>query len=181
MPDPYSEALWGATTPPADHDPDNFRYLVHMDTGINVTRFFKSQTRYFHTDPLRRIKKPKKRKLLSASLISTDKRSTIPFTSHGVILETPPEGVALTSTRDTYSKFIGYDRLTEIYDRVLDPDELLDATKADHHNEVLLDPTAVSVVGLIFVLTPRMFSLCPVDLNTLRNSAERHDLPLVEI
>src|SRR4051812_44567387 len=94
---------WGGVTDPNSHDPRNFRYLLHLDSGrpvdpSDVTP--NAQRDYFlhNTDAIHGAGH------LSASLVDQDHTLLWQFTTsiHGFVLEVPPSSVLATAPRDMF-------------------------------------------------------------------------------
>ena len=143
---------WGEVTDPKQHDPSKFRYLVHAinpmattsmgmvgamvmkDEPTSVDEAEGDQTINLYSNP----EKLGDRVALSSSLIDQEHHGT--WGDVGLIYETPPENVLITSPQDVGAMVMSKKRLEEqaLKHTKLTPEELLRQTYNSSYNEVVV-------------------------------------------
>lgn len=168
---------WGGVTDPECHNPDTFRYLLHLDSGILLgddALAPDAQFVYFLQNPnaIHNVR------LLSASLVDNDHRLLWEFTAsfHGFIIEVPPVSVIATSPQD-----IAISESTSL----MDPEVLLEATGPTDWNEVEVSTEKLVVKAIFWVvdngIVPDRRREEAFDLETVRAEAYKAGLPLIEL
>jgi hypothetical protein len=168
---------WGGVTDPDHHDPANFRYLLHLDSGTVLqgdALASDAQYEYFLQNPSAIHETPQ----LSASLVDCDHRMLWQFTSsfHGFIIEVPKESVIATSPQDVAIS----ERTSE-----LDPELLLEATSPSEWNEVEVSTKNLVVKAVFWVvdngLVTNRRSEEEFDFETVQAEARKAGLPLIKL
>lgn len=182
---------WGQTTDPSQHNPDNFRYLVHAFNPFSlVNAIYISKKTGASNDEVRRQSidlqiRPEdidERVSVSMSLIENGRTAT--YGSGGIIVQAPESSVVLTSPTDAGVLNSYRDRLiTQGQSRgLLSPDQLLERGSPHTYNEVVaLGRSGLRAVGLFYKVDSRRK---PVDSDQAANMlslGRRTGLPVVEI
>jgi len=178
---------WGGVTSPNLHNPELFRYLIHVDSGFNDPEV---TSKRFFTDNISSINnpfrlsaqrghwndKPEQPLYISASLIDTQHRKLFVGGRHGLIIEAPREGILATSPTDILTAGV------KIHDKalILEPNELLEATAEERYNEVVIRPELI-VVRAIAYLNSAIYShhLEGPSLEELEGVSRSLSLPLI--
>ena len=186
---------WGQTTDPDQHNPDNFRYLVHafnpcaignaLILNNLVTQDEGTVTDEVGDQSIDVFKEPERideRVSLSMSLIDQDHTAT--WGGAGIIVAAPESSVVLTSPTDAGVLNSYRDRLiTQGQSRgILSPDEILKRSSPSIHNEIVaLGQSGLKAVGFFYKVDSRKK---PVDSDLAANMlglGRRTGLPVVEI
>lgn len=182
---------WGQTTDPSQHNPDNFRYLVHAFNPFSlVNAIYISKKTGASNDEVRRQSidlqiRPEdidERVSVSMSLIENGRTAT--YGSGGIIVQAPESSVVLTSPTDAGVLNSYRDRLiTQGQSRgLLSPDQLLECSSPHTYNEVIaLGRSGLRAVGFFYKVDSRKK---PVDSDLAANMlglGRRTGLPVVEI
>lgn len=182
---------WGQTTDPSQHNPDNFRYLVHAFNPFSlVNAIYISKKTGASNDEVRRQSidlriRPEdidERVSVSMSLIENGRTAT--YGSGGIIVQAPESSVVLTSPTDAGVLNSYRDRLiTQGQSRgLLSPDQLLERGSPHTYNEVVaLGRSGLRAVGFFYKVDSRKN---PVDADLAANMlglGRRTGLPVVEI
>jgi hypothetical protein len=190
---------WGEVTDPKQHDPSKFRYLVHAinpmattsmgmvgamvmkDEPTSVDEAEGDQTINLYSNP----EKLGDRVALSSSLIDQEHHGT--WGDVGLIYETPPENVLITSPQDVGAMVMSKKRLEEqaLKHTKLTPEELLRQTYNSSYNEVVVlakkGDKKVRLKGFFYKATADGTPKNEALYQTFRNHARRLDLPLIPI
>ena len=197
---PYSihedePVYWGQTTDPDQHNPDNFRYLVHafnpfargsaLILNSLVTQDEGTVTDEAGDQSIDVFKEPERideRVSVSMSLIENGHTAT--YGSSGIIVQAPESSVVLTSPTDAgvpnshRDRLIAQGRSMEI----LSPDEIFERSSPRTYNEVVaLGQSGLKAVGFFYKVDSRGK---PVDSDLAANMlglGSRTGLPVVEI
>jgi len=192
--------IWGEATDPKDHDPNNFRYLVHAfnhfatasqplaaisaerSGAYKVDKSQGDQSTNLFDQPERLDE----RVSLSMSLI--DQEHTGTWGQGGVIVEAPEENIVITSPTDTGShssskEFLrkqGQDQFR------ISGEQLLQSTSDGIYNEVVAFAKSetgetVRLKGFFIKVDKRGQPTDSVIAQKMRQHAARLNLPLVEI
>jgi hypothetical protein len=149
------ESGWGGTTDPRNHDPKNFRYLVH---GFNpLSKSFQPIAHVYELEAnpeldlsgqqgdqtIDLVEEPERvaeRVSLSMSLIDQDHIET--WGHGGIIVDVPEENILLTGNSDLGTANSNIKRIRERSktEPKLDPDDLLHETSPTSYNEVVAEP-----------------------------------------
>ncbi len=178
--------VWGGVTDPACHDPESYRYLVHIDSGF--IDYEQKRKRYF-IDDLTEIDIPlgtghrtsrNRQPVISASLISHEVNPLFVSGSHGLILEAPDDAIIATSATDIWIDDESLDRLSRLSPH--EANQLLEQTSPITNNEVVLDPRLLVVTGIIFLASPRYsYHLRSHSPSQIHDVAEKNSLPFISI
>lgn len=189
--------IWGGVTDPRNHDPRNFRYLVHafnpyarfsqqlIATELSAYEVDKSEG----DQSINLFEEPERlgeRVSLSMSLIDQDHTGT--WGPGGIIVEAPEENIIITSPTDSGS----YNSSKEFLKRQaqnrtrLSGDQLLQLTSSGIYNEVVAFAKSESgktlrLKGLFIKVDKRGQPIDPVIAEKLKQHARRLNLPLIEI
>jgi hypothetical protein len=189
--------IWGSVTDPTQHDPENFRYLVHAINPLAV-----------HTMPLadmqfgqhiissaatgdQRISmynEPERvgeRVSLSMSLI--DSGHTATWGNAGLIIEAPKANIAITSPIDAGILNADHELLSAMANagNIMDGDELLERTSVYEHNEIVAvcarGAGQVALKGFFYKTTTNGQALDLQLANRMKVHGMLLDLPVVPI
>ena len=176
---------WGEITDPTNHDPDSFRYLIHLDNG---KRFILDEP---GTDGLNEsyeyaIDNPgllTENEQLSASLIDREHTQIYWGTTsqHGYIIEVEPNAIIATSPRDM---MLRARPLAEVLADcpVLSADEILAATTDYDHNEILVSPANLAIRAVFWAnLQEGAETDPPLSREYVEQAANRANLPFLEL
>jgi len=186
---------WGQTTDPDQHNPDNFRYLVHafnpyargnaLILNNLVTQDEGTVTDEVGDQSIDVFKEPERideRVSLSMSLIDQDHTAT--WGGAGIIVAAPESSVVLTSPTDAGVLNSYRDRLiTQGQSRgILSPDEILKRSSPSIHNEIVaLGQSGLKAVGFFYKVNSQRYPI-NVDLMTaMYQLGGRMGLPVVGI
>jgi len=184
--------LWGKTTNPENHNPANFRYLVHMfnpyNEQFNLGNALAGEG-HSEKQAVNLLDEPERiaeRVSLSMSLIDQDHMNV--WGPGGLIVSTPENNVVITSphdlgARNSNSEVLleqskGYNRLTS--------DEILEQTPKDKYNEIVAFGESeagdkLKLTGVVIVKDIDGDVGDVVIIERLENQAERLNVPLVEV
>ncbi len=185
----------GDTTDPSQHDPTNFRYLVHAlnpyvkISAMRIAVDFSDHINSSHgNQSINMYKQPERvaeRVSLSMSLI--DQGHTATWGDGGLIISAPEENIVLTSRTDAGTHNNDKNSLLEQGARhgVMSADQLLATTSPRQYNEVVAladnDGSKLETIGFFYKVTSRGEPVDPVIARQMRMHAERLGLPVVEI
>lgn len=197
---PYSihedePVYWGQTTDPSQHNPDNFRYLVHafnpcargnaLILNNLVTQDEGTVNDEAGDQSIDVFKEPERineRVSLSMSLI--DQNHTATWGGAGIIVAAPESSVVLTSPTDAGALNSYRDRLiAQGQSRgILSPDEILGRSSPSMYNEIVaLGQSGLKAVGFFYKVNSQRYPI-NVDLTTaMYRLGGRMDLPVVGI
>lgn len=171
------QTSWGGVTNPSFHNPDSFRYLIHLDSGLpdNDTNY--PSYKYLVDNPSGLEEAGR----LSASLVDSNHRVLWQGTSsqHGYIIEVPEQAVIATSARDMYTKGIQVEEIQTLYPPQ-DPNELLAATPLHDHNEVLVATDQLEVKA-IFWTNSEADDQPPYTREEVEARARIYGIPFIEL
>lgn len=197
---PYSiredePVYWGQTTDPDQHNPDNFRYLVHAFNPFArgnalilnnlVTQDEGTVTDEVGDQSIDVFKEPERideRVSVSMSLIENGHTAT--YGSSGIIVQAPESSVVLTSPTDAGVPNSHRDRLIAQGRSmgILSPDEIFERSSPRTYNEVVaLGRSGLRAAGFFYKVDSRKK---PVDSGLAANMlglGRRTGLPVVEI
>lgn len=193
---PYSihedePVCWGETTDPDQHNPDNFRYLVHAFNPFSLfNAIYTSKETDASNDEVRRQSidlriRPEdidERVSVSMSLIENGRTAT--YGSGGIIVQAPESSIVLTSPTDAGAINSNKERLVAQGQSrgLLSPDQLLERGSPRTYNEVVaLGRSGLRAVGFFYKVDSRKK---PVDSGLAANMlglGHRTGLPVVEI
>ncbi len=165
----------GAVTDPADHDPEQFRYVVH---GTDADSVDASLDRLYDPD-----------EHLCASYIGRDGDTghTTTFDQTGIIVAPAADQVAMAWHCDLGSP-VDRDRLARYVDSYrglqADPDTLLERTPTRSHNELILDgDPAADVAGVYYTETDGYTGAEQAAERMAETVADRvgHEVPVVPV
>ena len=148
-----SNIPWGGVTNPEEHDPQHFRYLIHLDSGRSNSL---DPSNPLHDEVWEYIlEKPEKiseLRLVSASLVDQSHRVLFQGTSsnHGFIIEAPQTAIIAANHDDMGSTSKTEEELRRQFP-VPNPDELMAQTKPTHWNEVALSPDGIAIKAIFWV------------------------------
>lgn len=182
---------WGQTTDPSQHNPDNFRYLVHAFNPFSLfNAIYISKKTGASNDEVRRqsidlrIRPEEIDERVSVSMSLIENGHTATYGSSGIIVQAPESSVVLTSPTDAGVLNSYRDRLiTQGQSRgLLSPDQLLECSSPHTYNEVIaLGRSGLRAVGFFYKVDSRKK---PVDSDLAANMlglGRRTGLPVVEI
>lgn len=185
----------GDTTDPSQHDPTNFRYLVHAlnpSAALNILTVLStvgaSVDSSHGNQSINMYKQPERvaeRVSLSMSLIDQDHTAT--WGGGGLIISAPEENIVLTSRTDAGTHNNDKNSLLEQGARhgVMSADQLLATTSPRQYNEVVAladnDGSKLETIGFFYKVTSRGEPVDIVIAQQMRMHAERLGLPVVEI
>ncbi len=165
---------WGGVTNPLEHDPENFRYLVHMDTGKSRKLASQRTARYYIDDIGALFTAPR----LSTSLISNN-RSRAFAGMHGFIVEVPEEDVLATHSGDMWSSVWSTEQIKKQWP-VMPADEILNGPATwPTNNEVIILPGRLSITGLL--ATAERYYSTTHSIDFLQANADELGVPLVTV
>lgn len=134
---------WGGVTDPDQHNPEQYRYLVHADTGTPRSRKAKRRE-YFLPNLSSIFTYP----YLSASLIDQDHRSMHGGAKHGLIFAVPRSGIITAFPSDLFLEFRDIEDVKRRHPTIPDPDEIMEQTL--RNNEIICSTEHMAVVGVAF-------------------------------
>lgn len=182
---------WGQTTDPSQHNPDNFRYLVHAFNPFSLfNAIYISKKTGASNDEVRRqsidlrIRPEEIDERVSVSMSLIDQDHTATWGGAGIIVAAPESSVVLTSPTDAGVLNSYRDRLiTQGQSRgLLSPDQLLECSSPHTYNEVIaLGRSGLRAVGFFYKVDSRKK---PVDSDLAANMlglGRRTGLLVVEI
>lgn len=185
----------GDTTDPSQHDPTNFRYLVHaLNPGAKMSAMriavdFSDHIDSSHGDQsINMYEQPERvaeRVSLSMSLIDQDHTAT--WGRGGLIISAPEENIALTSRTDAGAHNNDKNFLLEqsVRHGVMSAEQLLASTSPQQYNEVVAladnDGSKLETIGFFYKVTSKGEPVDLVIAQQMRMHAERLGLPVVEI
>lgn len=185
----------GDTTDPSQHDPTNFRYLVHAlnpyvkISAMRIAVDFSDHINSSHGDQsINMYEQPERvaeRVSLSMSLIDQDHTAT--WGDGGLIISAPEENIVLTSRTDAGTHNNDKNSLLEQGARhgIMSADQLLANTSPRQYNEVVAladnDGSKLETIGFFYKVTSKGEPTDPVIAQQMRMHAERLGLPVVEI
>lgn len=185
----------GDTTDPSQHDPTNFRYLVHalnpyvkisaMRIAVDFSDYINSSHGNQSINMYKQPERVAERVSLSMSLI--DQGHTATWGDGGLIISAPEENIVLTSRTDAGTHNNDKNSLLEQGARhgVMSADQLLATTSPRQYNEVVAladnDGSKLETIGFFYKVTSRGEPVDPVIARQMRMHAERLGLPVVEI
>lgn len=147
---------WGGTTDPTDHDPESFRYLVHMDSGLTYFKTAACIYRLLDTHPekegaryLDDLSQIRTANTLSASLIDQNNKKLWFAGRYGLILNILEQDIIATAPHDAYPYDAEYFGWIKSKYGVMKPEALI--AKTTGHNEVVCTPSAVTVAGVLLL------------------------------
>lgn len=193
---PYSvredePVYWGQTTDSSQHNPDNFRYLVHAFNPYargnalilnNLVTQDEDEAGDQSIDVFKEPGRLDERVSLSMSLI--DQNHTATWGDVGIIVAAPESSVVLTSPTDAGVPNSHRDRLIAQGRSIgiLSPDEMLERSSPGRYNEIVaLGQSGLKAVGFFYKVDSRKK---PVDSGLAANMlglGSRTGLPVVEI
>ena len=156
---------WGQTTDPSQHNPDNFRYLVHAFNPFSLLNaIYTSEKTGASDDEARRQSinlriRPEdidERVSVSMSLIENGRTAT--YGSGGIIVQAPESSIVLTSPTDAGAINSNKGRLvTQGQSRgLLSPDQLFERGSLRTYNEVVaLGRSGLRAVGFFYKVDSR--------------------------
>lgn len=176
---------------PSQHNPDNFRYLVHAFNPFSLfNAIYISKKTGASNDEVRRqsidlrIRPEEIDERVSVSMSLIENGHTATYGSSGIIVQAPESSVVLTSPTDAGVLNSYRDRLiTQGQSRgLLSPDQLLECSSPHTYNEVIaLGRSGLRAVGFFYKVDSRKK---PVDSDLAANMlglGRRTGLPVVEI
>ena len=182
---------WGQTTDPSQHNPDNFRYLVHAFNPFSLfNAIYISKKTGASNDEVRRqsidlrIRPEEIDERVSVSMSLIENGHTATYGSSGIIVQAPESSIVFTSP--TYAGVINSNKgrlVARGQSRgLLSPDQLLEHGSPHTYNEVVaLGRSGLRAVGLFYKVDSRKK---PVDSDQAANMlglGRRTGLPVVEI
>ena len=171
---------WGGVTDPLNHDSSSFRYLIHLDSGrvIENTEGRSDDDWEFLVENPNELKNLE---MISSSLVDQDHRLLYQGTmsTHGFIFEVPQQDVLATNPMDMFSsdKDIEHIKSTSV---VTDGDSLLESTKKNDWNEVLVSPKNI-VIKALFWVEPKHEGDFTYSKEQVKEIAKRAGLPFLEL
>lgn len=186
---------WGQTTDPSQHNPDNFRYLVHaFNPHARLSAIFlqsiiqdketavKDGQGDQSIDIFREPERIDGRVSLSMSLIDQNHSAT--WGNSGIIVQAPESSVVLTSPTDAgvlnsyRNHLIGQGQSMGI----LSPDDILERSSPDRHNEIVaLGCSGLRAVGFFYKVNSQKKPIDPDSVGAMCRLGNRMGLPVVEI
>lgn len=158
-------AYWGQTTDPSQHNPDNFRYLVHAFNPFSLLNaIYTSEKTGASDDEARRQSinlriRPEdidERVSVSMSLIKNGHTAT--YGSSGIIVQAPESSIVLTSPTDAgaINSNKGYLVAQDQSKGLLSPDQLFERSSSRTYNEVVaLGRSGLRAVGFFYKVDSR--------------------------
>lgn len=184
-------AYWGQTTDPSQHNPDNFRYLVHAFNPFSLLNaIYTSEKTGASDDEARRqsinlrIRPEDIDERVSVSMSLIENGHTATYGIGGIIVQAPESSIVLTSPTDAGAINSNKGRLvTQGQSRgLLSPDQLFERGSPRTYNEVVaLGRSGLRAVGFFYKVDSRKK---PVDSDLAANMlglGHRTGLPVVEI
>lgn len=182
---------WGQTTDPSQHNPDNFRYLVHAFNPFSLfNAIYISKKTGASNDEVRRqsidlrIRPEEIDERVSVSMSLIENGHTATYGSSGIIVQAPESSIVFTSPTDAGVINSNKGRLVARGQSrgLLSPDQLLEHGSPHTYNEVVaLGRSGLRAVGLFYKVDSRKK---PVDSDQAANMlglGRRTGLPVVEI
>lgn len=182
---------WGQTTDPSQHNPDDFRYLVHAFNPFSLfNAIYTSKKTGASNDEVRRqsidlrIRPEEIDERVSVSMSLIENGHTATYGSSGIIVQAPESSIVLTSPTDAGAININKGRLVAQGQSrgLLSPDQLLERGLPRTYNEVVaLGRSGLRAVGFFYKVDSRKK---PVDSDMAANMlglGHRTGLPVVEI
>jgi len=182
---------WGQTTDPSQHNPDNFRYLVHAFNPFSLfNAIYISKKTGASNDEVRRqsidlrIRPEEIDKRVSVSMSLIENGHTATYGSSGIIVQAPESSIVFTSPTDAGVINSNKGRLVARGQSrgLLSPDQLLECSSPHTYNEVIaLGRSGLMAVGFFYKVDSRKK---PVDSDLAANMlglGRRTGLPVVEI
>ncbi len=182
---------WGQTTDPSQHNPDNFRYLVHAFNPFSLfNAIYISKKTGASNDEVRRqsidlrIRPEEIDERASVSMSLIENGHTATYGSSGIIVQAPESSIVFTSPTDAGVINSNKERLVARGQSrgLLSPDQLLEHGSPHTYNEVVaLGRSGLRAVGLFYKVDSRKK---PVDSDQAANMlglGRRTGLPVVEI
>ena len=182
---------WGQTTDPDQHNPDNFRYLVHAFNPFSpFNAIYTSKKTGASNDEVRRqsidlqIRPEEIDERVSVSMSLIENGRTATYGSGGIIVQAPESSIVLTSPTDAGAINSNEGRLVAQGQSrgLLSPDQLLERGSPRTYNEVVaLGRSGLRAVGFFYKVDSRKK---PVDSGLAANMlglGHRTGLPVVEI
>lgn len=173
----YIQKPWGGVTDPQKHNPANFRYLVHLDSGRSVGNPEDDIWEYVLENPHLLKTMPS----ISTSLVDQDHALLYQGTpsTHGFILEVPPSSVIAAHSMDMFSRNRDIEDVAR-NNAVIDPDQLLRDTKPTDWNEVVVAPEGL-VIKAVFWVNNQTGDEPTYGYEAVRHAAEANGLPFLEL
>lgn len=182
---------WGQTTDPSQHNPDNFRYLVHAFNPFSLfNAIYISKKTGASNDEVRRqsidlrIRPEEIDERVSVSMSLIENGHTATYGSSGIIVQAPESSIVFTSPTDAGVINSNKGRLVARGQSrgLLSPDQLLEHGSPHTYNEVVaLGRSGLRAVGFFYKVDSRKK---PVDSDLAANMlglGRRTGLPVVEI
>lgn len=182
---------WGQTTDPSQHNPDNFRYLVHAFNPFSLfNAIYISKKTGASNDEVRRqsidlrIRPEEIDERVSVSMSLIENGHTATYGSGGIIVQAPESSIVFTSPTDAGVINSNKGRLVARGQSrgLLSPDQLLERSSPHTYNEVVaLGRSGLRAVGFFYKVDSRKK---PVDSDLAANMlglGRRTGLPVVEI
>ena len=193
-----SQETWGDVTSPADHNPNNYRYVVHgLNPGLKSYR--ESMKRIAAEDPEYEVVEGKdpaadlyneperiqERIGILGSLVDHEHHGT--YGHAGLIVEPHPDAIIYTAPRDagSWTHTLNALRKTGEDHDLLTADQLLAESDPNAHNEVAMEAGRVALAGFFYTYNRGMFGRKkPTDrthAKHFKKQAKRLGLPIVPI
>ena len=182
---------WGQTTDPSQHNPDDFRYLVHAFNPFSLfNAIYTSKKTGASNDEVRRqsidlrIRPEEIDERVSVSMSLIENGHTATYGSSGIIVQAPESSIVLTSPTDAGAINSNKGRLVAQGQSrgLLSPDQLLERGSPRTYNEVVaLGRSGLRAAGFFYKVDSRK---TPVDSDLAANMlglGRRTGLPVVEI
>lgn len=176
---------WGEVTDPTNHDPESFRYLIHLDTGKQFILDepgpdgLMDRYEYAIDDP----SLINSHDQLSTSLIDPKHRQIYWGTTsqHGYIIEVAPDAVIATSPHDMLLGARTMEKVLAVCP-VLPADEILVNTSPYDHNEILVAPANLVIKAFFWAnLQEGAQADPPLSREDILQAALVAELPFVEL
>lgn len=190
--------IWGEVSDPKNHDPKNFRYLVHaFNPFASITRplavNYAEASNIYKTDKLdgdqsiNLFNQPERlgeRVSLSMSLI--DQEHTATWGDGGLIIEAPEGNIVITSPTDTGSHNSSKDFLKKQAQNQLSGEQLLQLTSDKNYNEVVAfakseNGEIVQLKGFFIKVDKQGQPSSSVIAEKMQQHAKILNLPIIEI
>ena len=184
-------AYWGQTTDPSQHNPYDFRYLVHAFNSFSLfNAIYTSKETDASNDEIRRqsidlrIRPEEIDERVSVSMSLIENGRTATYGSGGIIVQAPESSIVLTSPTDAGAINSNKGRLVAQGQSrgLLSPDQLLERGSPRTYNEVVaLGRSGLRAAGFFYKVDSRKK---PVDSDLAANMlglGRRTGLPVVEI
>lgn len=151
---------WGQTTDPSQHNPDNFRYLVHAFNPFSLfNAIYISKKTGASNDEVRRqsidlqIRPEEIDERVSVSMSLIENGHTATYGSSGIIVQAPESSIVFTSPTEAGVINSNKGRLVARGQSrgLLSPDQLLERGSPHTYNEVVaLGRSGLRAVGLFY-------------------------------